>query len=85
MALVWSSNKIDMKKANKKELKLNTSYYNDETRNAAFFYLQTFLSFFKFYSIKYSGNIFAPLKLGGIHWYRLTVASILNLSPHLNF
>ena len=47
MALVWSSNKIDMKKNKlvKKGIKINTSYYNDKIRNAAFF-TPNFLKFF---------------------------------------
>ncbi|MDC3023869.1 polyamine aminopropyltransferase [Alphaproteobacteria bacterium] len=47
MALVWSSNKVDMKrnKLIKRGTKINTSYYNDETRNAAFF-TPNFLKFF---------------------------------------
>ena len=38
MALVWSSNKIDMKKKNltKRKIKIKTSYYNEDIRKSAF-------------------------------------------------
>ena len=38
MALVWSSNKIDMKKKNltKRKIKITTSYYNEDIRKSAF-------------------------------------------------
>ena len=46
MALVWSSNKIDMKKElNKSKIKIKTSYYNEDIRKSAFCY-PNFLKFF---------------------------------------
>ena len=47
MALVWSSNKIDMKKKNltKRKIKIKTSYYNEDIRKSSFCY-PNFLKFF---------------------------------------
>ena len=47
MALVWSSNKIDMKKnkLTKKGIKIKTSYYNEDIRKSAFCY-PNFIKFF---------------------------------------
>ena len=46
MALVWSSNKVDMKKkVIKEEKKIKTSYYNEDIRKGAFF-TPNFLKFF---------------------------------------
>ena len=46
MALVWSSNKVDMKnrKLIKRKIKIKTSYYNKEIRKGAF-YTPNFLKF----------------------------------------
>ena len=49
MALVWSSNKVDMKKNKiiKRKIKINTLYYNEDIRKAAFYY-PNFLKFLGF-------------------------------------
>ncbi len=46
MALVWSSNKVDMKKNKliKRKIKINTLYYNEDIRKGAF-YFPNFLKF----------------------------------------
>ena len=47
MALVWSSNKIDMENNNliKRKIKIKTTYYNEDIRKSAFCY-PNFLKFF---------------------------------------
>ena len=49
MALVWSSNKVDMKKNKliKRKIKINTLYYNEDIRKGAFYY-PNFLKFLGF-------------------------------------
>ena len=64
MALIWSSNKIDMKSSKliNRKIKIKTSYYNEEIRKSAFV-VPNFLKFFWNHSIIYSEIALIPLKL----------------------
>ena len=55
MALVWSSNKIDMKNSKliKRKLKIKTTYYNEDMRKSAHYYSKL-SKITLIYSMKYS-------------------------------